>query len=194
VRTTRAPAPTSQSFSVLVHDGRAEELGAGQDRGVGLEDDVGVDPGGRRVHHRHALLHPAGDDAAVELAAEVGQLGAVVGAGGLGDVVDEVGADGQPVLAGQADGVGQVVLALGVVVADPRQRALEELRVERQDPRVDLAHLALRRRRVLLLDDRLDVAIRVADDPAVAERILDQPGQDAHGALGGLVLRGEPRQ
>ena len=59
------------------------------------------------------------------------------------DVLDEVGADGEAVLAGEADRVGEVVLALGVVVGDPRQRRDQELRVEGQDPGVDLVDLAL---------------------------------------------------
>ena len=50
-----------------------------------------------------------------------------------------VGADGEPVLAGEPDGVGEVVLALGVVVADPRQRLDQELGVEGEDAGVDLA-------------------------------------------------------
>ena len=84
---------------VLADDGGAEQLHAGQDRHVLGQHDVGVDPGGRRVHHRDALLHPAGDDPAVHLGAERGELGAVVGALGLPDVVDRVRADVQPGLA-----------------------------------------------------------------------------------------------
>ena len=129
-----------------------------------------------------------GDDPAVHLAAEVGQLGPVVGALGLHDVVDRVRADVQPGLAGELHGVGQVVLALGVVVAQPRQRLEQELGVEGEDPGVDLADLPLLGGGVLLLDDRLDVAVGVAHHPAVAERVGDDPGQDAHRPLGGLVL------
>ena len=80
-------------------------------------------------------------------------------------------ADGEAVLARDLDGVGQVELALGVVVGQPRQRADQELRVEGQDPRADLGMSRWSRRGVLLLDDRLDVALVVAQDPAVAERV-----------------------
>ena len=176
---------------VLADHGRAEELGAGQDRGVGLEDHVGLDPRRGRVHDGDAVLHPAGDDAAVELLAELGELGAVVGPLGLRDVLDEVSADGEAVLAGQAHGVGEVVLALGVVVGDPRQRRDQELGVEGEDPGVDLVDLALLGRGVLLLHDRLDVTLLVAHHAAVAERARHPAAEDAHGALGGLVLLGE---
>ena len=156
---------------VLPDDGRAEELGAGQDRHVGCEQDGGVDPGRRGVHHGHALAHPVLDDAAVELASELGQLDAVVGTLGLHHVVERERADREPRLAGQADDVGEVVLALGVVVAHARQGVDEELGVEGEDAGVDLADLALLGRGVLLLDDRLDVALGVADDPAVADGV-----------------------
>src|SRR5690606_2736143 len=68
---------------VLAHHGRAQQLGAGQDRDVLLEDHVGVDPGGGRVHHGDSVAHPPGDDATVELTTQLGELGAVVGALGL---------------------------------------------------------------------------------------------------------------
>ena len=179
---------------VLAHHRRAQQLGAGEDRDVGLEHDVGLDPRRRGVHDRDAVLHPAGDDAAVELLAELGELGPVVGSLGLRDVVDQVRTDGQAVLAGQTNGVGQVVLALGVVVADPRERRDEERGVERQDPRVDLVDLALLGRRVLLLHDRLDVTLMVANDAAVAERVRHPAAQDAHRPLRRLVLGGERPQ
>ena len=176
---------------VLGHDGRTEQLGAGQDRHVGTQHHVGVDPGGGGVHHRHAVAHPPGDDAAVELPAEDGELGAVVGALRLHDVVDRVRPDREARLAGQPDDVGQVELTLGVVVADPRQRLEQELCVEGEDPAVDLADVALVRRRILLLHDRLDVTVGVAHHPAVAERVGHHPRHDAHRALGRLVLGGE---
>ena len=179
---------------VLGDDRRAEQLHARQDRDVGVELDVGVDPGGAGVHHGDAVAHPPGHDAPVELLAHLGQLDAVVGALGLHHVVDGERADGEAVLARDLDGVGQVVLALGVVVGQPRQRADQELRVEGEDPRADLGDLALLRRGVLLLDDPLDVTLVVAEDPPVAERVGHDPAQDAHHLLGGPVVGHEPAQ
>src|SRR3546814_13184590 len=59
---------------------------------------------------------------------------------------------------------------------------------------VELGDVALERGCVLLLDDRLDVALRRTHDPAVAERVGHDAGQDADRALGGLVLLGEGAQ
>ena len=173
---------------VLGHHRGAEQLGAGEQRHVVGEHHVGVDPGGRGVHDRHAVAHPAGHDPAVHLPAQLGQLGPVVDALGLHDVVDREGADAQAVLAGDPDHVGQVELTLGVVVGQPRQRADEELGVEGQDPGVDLGDLALVGRGVLLLHDRLDVALAVAHHAAVAERVGHQAAEDADRLLGRPVL------
>ncbi|VXC06974.1 hypothetical protein NOCARDAX2BIS_400209 [Nocardioides sp. AX2bis] len=179
---------------VLGHDGRPEQLGAREQGDVGGEDHVGVDPGRPRVDDRHAGTHPALEDAAVELAPDLGQLHPVVGALGLAHVGDRVGAGVQARLAGQADQVGEVVLALGVVVAQPRQRLEEEVGVEGQDPGVDLGDLALGGRGVLLLDDRLDLAVGVAQHPAVPRRVGHPPREHAHRAVGGGVLVGEGAQ
>src|SRR5690606_21073282 len=66
--------------------GGAEQLGAGADDGVPAEGDVGVDPGGGRVHDGDALAHPPVDHAAVQLGPQPGQLRAVVHALGLPEV------------------------------------------------------------------------------------------------------------
>ena len=179
---------------VLADHGGAEQLDAGQQRHVGLEDDVGIDPRGGGVHHADPLEHPAVDDAPVHEPAQLGQLLAVVGTLGLRDVLDREGAHGQAGVTRELDRVGEVVLALGVVVADLAQRLGQELGVEGQDPGVDLPDLALVDARVLLLDDRHDVAVGVADDPAVAVRVGDDPAEDAHGTLCRLVLGGEGAQ
>ena len=179
---------------VLGHHRGAEQLGAGEQRHVVGEHHVGVDPRGGGVHHRHAVAHPAGHDAPVHLTAQLGQLGPVVDALGLHDVVDGEGADTQAVLAGDPDHVGQVELALGVVVGQPRQRADEELGVEGEDPGVDLGDLALVGRGVLLLHDRLDVALAVAHHAAVAERVGHQATEDADRLLGRPVLGHEVPQ
>ena len=61
-----------------------------------------------------------------------------------------------------ADHVGEVLLALGVVRGQPRERVAQHGGVEGVDAGVDLANRALGVGRVLVLDDR--------EDPAVASR------------------------
>ena len=147
----------------------AQELHAGKKRDVGLEDHVGIDPGARRVDDRHALAHPAVEDAPVQLRRERGQLDAVVGTLGLDHVVDAVSADRSALPVGDRDDVGEVVLTLGVVVGDAGDRVGEEGAVEGEDAAVDLADGSLLRGRVLLLDDAGDTPVAVAQDASVAE-------------------------
>ena len=165
---------------VLRHDGRPEQLHPGQDRDVRLELDVDVDPGGGGIDDRHAVLHPAGQDPVVLLLGQCRELRAVVGTFGLQHVVDRERPDGLAVLARELDGVGEVVLPLGVVVAQPRQHPVEERRVEGEDPAVDLGDRRLLRGGVLLLDDAGHLAGVVAQDPAVAVGVRHHTGQDAH--------------
>ena len=82
------------------------------------------------------------------------------------------GLDAQPAVAVNPDQVGQVVLALRVCGPDLLSAAKQRLEVESVDAAVDLADLALRRRRVLVLDDRRNRAIR-PDDAAVAVRLVE---------------------
>ncbi len=152
---------------------------------------VGVDPGGGRVDDGHAVAHPPLEDAPVHLRAERRELDPVVGALGLHHVVDRERGHGAAVLARQRDRVGEVVLALRVVVADPRQRRVEELRVERDDAAVDLADRGVLLARVVLLHDRGDTVV-VADDAPVAGGVGDHTGEHAHRDLGVAVELHEP--
>ena len=78
-----------------------------------------------------------------------------------------------PVRQRARDDVGQVVLALRVVVPE-RASHVRQLRGRRgHDAGVDLADRALARRRVLLLDDLPHRAARIAHDAAVAGRVVE---------------------
>ena len=80
-----------------------------------------VDPGGLRVDDGDAGAHQVVEHAVVEGAAALGELAAVVAAE---DVVGVVGADAAgrgPVGDQRRERVGQVLLALGVVGAEPGQ-------------------------------------------------------------------------
>jgi len=100
-----------------------------------------------------------------------------------------------------AHGVGQVELALGVLRLEPLERRPELRRLEDVDRGVDLADRQLLVARVACLDDRLQGAVAVADDPAVGACLgglerehgcrgaglamgLEQPGQQLGGDRG----------
>jgi len=106
-----------------------------------------------------------------------------------------VRADPATIAPGDLDDVGEVVLALGVVVGDPGDRVGEETSVEREDAAADLPDGGLLGGGVPLLDDRGDRRVGVAQDAAVAEGVRDLGGE--HGerpARVGEVVGDQPGQ
>jgi hypothetical protein len=86
----------------------------------------------------------------------------------------------------QRDDVGQVVLALGVVVLQLAQPVGQAGRRDGHDAGIDLADRLLLGRRVLLLDDADHVAGRIAHDAAVAGRLVQIDGEHRQAVLAGL--------
>ena len=68
----------------------------------------------------------------------------------------------------QADHVGQVVLALGIVIVYAGQPIFKPASGCRQDAGVDFMDGAFVIRRVFMLDNALHLALAVAHDPAVS--------------------------
>ncbi len=75
------------------------------------------------------------------------------------------------------DDVGQVVLALRVVVLQVAEITAQRPRIEGDETGVDLVHAPLVVGRVLVLDDARDGAALVAQHAAVARRVVDQRRQ-----------------
>ena len=129
------------------------------ERDVGLDLDVGLDPGGRRVFDRHAGEHVSQVDAVAQDTSSIGKFGPRVDTG-----LERLGGDADRDLVAvadeQADRVGEVDLALGVVRLDPVERRPELLGSEHVDRGVRLLELELRRGRVAGLDDPLEAVRR----------------------------------
>src|SRR5579875_2208468 len=187
---------------VAEHTARAD-AGAGADRGaaldvraradlrVGLGGRVHAEPGGRRVHDRHARAHPPFEQAVVVHPPGPGQLHPVVDALDLGGVGREHGADAVTVTAQDDHHVGQVLLTLRVAGRHPLDRVGEQGAVERVAAGVDLVDPALLLGGVRLLDDLGHGTGGVPDDAAVAGRVAGPGGQHGHDVAGGLVLAGQ---
>ena len=102
---------------------------------------------------------------------------------------------GVPGLAEHRHGVGQVVLALRVLGAEPPQRRREQAAAEAVDRGVHLGELELVGVGVGALDDAVDPALRVAHDPAEAPRPRRElGGEQRHRGVGLPVHGGQAGQ
>ena len=120
-------------------------------------------------------------DAGLRDRSDGGQPDAIVDAERHVGIGDLEGIDRASESAEDREHVGEVELALGVVVAHLRQRLEQEAAVEGEDPRVDLADMELSLggvARRLRLDDPLDRAVGGADDAPVPTRVLEHRGRD----------------
>ncbi len=88
---------------------------------------------------------------------------------------------------GKCDHIGQIIFAAGIPIADSRQPARERCGRRRHDAGVDLPDRALFRRRVLVLDDRRDLAVGAAHDSPIAGRVIELDGQQRKNALLGAL-------
>ena len=184
--------PTVQRAPMRV---RAAQDARGLDRGVLADRDVHVDRGALRVHDRDARELVGAVDPPLGQAGHVREVDAVV------DAEREVGIGQRAGLDGPAGGeqgrqdVGQVELALGVVLLEAAQRCEQRGAVEHVQAGVDLADRELGLGRVtggLRLDDALDVAVGAAEHAAVAARVLElHRGQRRRGP--GLLVGGDDR-
>ena len=103
---------------------------------------------------------------------------------------------------GDGDNLGQVVFALRIRIADLVEQRKQVLALDDHDPRIAEHDLALLGRRILELDDALERAIRIPDEPPVHGRIRGREAQHAdrgsgriHGTFDSLdVLRRDERR
>ena len=158
---------------------------------VCLERDPVVDPGGPWIDDRHAGEHVR----LVDPVAELGRGDRKLRAGVDAERRELVGAAprrGPPTVGDKVgDRVGEVKLALGVARIELLERRPERAGGEDVGGGVELPDLALLRRGVPVLDDRLDASVVAADDPAVRERPHRLEREDRHRGVLACVLGGE---
>ena len=174
----------------------AFEDAAGVDLHVAAADELAAHVEASRVGQAHAGLHVHVCRCQLVAPLEVGQLHRAVDAEHLGLAAGGDAAHRNAVGDRQADDVGQVVLAGGVVVGEAPQPGQQALGRRGQHPGVDLADGALRRGGVFLLHDGDDaVACRAragaaAHDAAVALRLGEVDREQAEGTGLGRLDQG----
>src|SRR5690606_1155723 len=141
----------------------------------------------RRVRQGGALHHQPLGFTPLPAALQHGQLLAVVGPHDF-QLVRRLGHFHRH-SAGDRQGnqIGQVVFALGVVVGQAGQPVCRLAARQHHDAGIAFVDLQLFRRGVLLLDDGLNPAALVTDDPSIAGRVLHQYREQSQAVVARLV-------
>ncbi len=150
---------------------RPVQLRPGMDLGILLSGHTDINPRGRWVDDRDPGPHVRLKDPVVQLPARLRELDLVVDALGLHPVGDQERASPVTVPAQDRDHIGEVLLPTRVVGGHPLQGVRQQRPVEGVHADVDLVDRPLRLGRVLVLDDRLDAAVRRPDHPPVPGRV-----------------------
>ncbi len=169
----------------------AVHLNVRQQGHVGFQGHVDADPGCCRIDDRHAGAHPRLGDPVAKVCADRSQLDPVVDPEDLVPILRDDGSDAVASVAEDGEHVGEVLLALHVVPGDRAECLPEQHRVERIHAAVDLADRALGLVGILVLDDRGDVGVVVAQHPAVTGRVVEDRSQHRGGVISFDVLRSE---
>ena len=169
--------------AVLADFGGTHEHDLGKQLDVLGNLHIGADPHLVGVDHGDAGGHVRVVDAALHDLGDLSQLDAGVDAQALGGVVGGKRKHGAAGVAADLEHVGEVELALGIVVADLSQRIEQSACVEAVEAGVALVDRRLLGRGVLLLDDALDLAVGIADDATVTGGVVQLHGEHHHGGV-----------
>lgn len=146
--------------------------------GVAADGGIGADPCLRGVEERYALCHPVGIDAVARDGGELGELRARVHTQAVAVVIAMENGDSLVRALENLEHVGQVVLALGVVVGDFADMLLKLGAIEGVAAGVAFKErLGLLGRAILLLDDAGDGAGFVELDASVAKGLGRREGE-----------------
>ena len=166
--------------AVLAHLRAAHQKRLWQKLHVALDAHVGTDPHLIGIDHGHARRQVLGVDAPLQMLRRLGQLDARVHAQALRSV--RAGKRQHRPSGATADlqHVGEVELALGVVVAHLLQSLEQRTGVEAVEAGIALADGRLLGRGVLLLHDARHAPLRIAHDAPVAEGVVRLHRQNHH--------------
>ena len=135
-----------------------------------------VDPRRLRVDDRDPVAHVLLGDPSLHATLGIGQRDPVVDADRIGRIVGDDDRCGAALVGGERDHVGEVQLP-GRGCGHASDRLAQPRELEGIRPGIHLVEGQGRLIGVGLLDDRRDPAIRPANDPAVARRVV-HPGAD----------------
>ena len=169
--------------AVLAHARGAHKHDLRQQLHVALDFHIGADPYLIGVRHGNAGGHMALVDAALHNLRHLRQLNARVHAQALGGVVGGKRQHGAASVSADLQHVGQIKLALRIIVADLGQRVKQRAGIEAIEPGIALVDGGLLGRGILLFDDALNLASLVANDASITGGVVKLHGQHHHAAL-----------
>ena len=179
--------PIAKDDVAFEYDVRVDE-----DIAPGAHAPPDVDSGG--IGKARAFTHERLGKALLVEPLERRELHTIVDAEHLFDRFRRHRADRQPVLDRAGDDIGEVVLALRVVVAQALEPAPQLSGAGGEDPGVDLDDVALLAARILFFDDAANAPARVPDNSAIPARVVHHRGNEckalAAGQRRGFVQRG----
>ena len=154
------------------------DVGEGQDLRPRSDLHVGLDDRRIRIRDPHPGAHVLGAQPPANRRDGLGEIRPVVHPEQGGRIRTRHGLDVRTRVLDQPDRVGDVLLALGVVRGETRQRRPERVGAEHVESGVELAQGEFLRRRVGRLDDARKGPVGVADDAAEATRVRGHARQD----------------
>ncbi len=171
---------------IVLDDHLAFENHVDVDQHVAANGHFTADIEARRVAQGHTQGHQATAFAHLVVALQFGQLATVVGALHFHRVVRLFGSHHQAIGHSHGDDVGQVILALGVVVRQAAHPVGQARGWQCQDTGVAFLDRSLRIVGVLVLNDGRHLALLVTHDAAIAGRIVEGHREQAQLLLVGL--------
>ena len=142
------------------------EHGIGADRHIRAEYRIEAEPGGRRIQERRPVFHRCLAETRLQHRFRLGELGTVVDAHDFFRRCHSMDAI-EAASAGASDDIGEVIFALGVVVADVVEKGKEMPAVDRDDAGIAQCNLGVDGIGVEALDDALKPAVRPKNEAAV---------------------------
>ncbi|MNI34516.1 hypothetical protein D3C73_885070 [compost metagenome] len=149
------------------------------DQHVAANRDVTANVETSRVTQRHTLSHQTTTGAQLIMPFQFGKLLAIVGALHFHGVVRLLGGHHQTIAHGHGNDVGQVVLALGVVIGETAHPVAKTGKRQRQNAGIAFGDFALGFIGIFLLDNGRDLALHITNNAAVTGRVIQLYGQQA---------------
>ena len=176
---------TAGKAAFAAHGGAAADLDITVDDGVLAENAVRCDQGSFGSQQGNPFEHQLTVVAELEGGMGLGQLDPGIDAKDIKGLVVREFVHCSSLAVGNGDDIGQINLALAIVVSNLAKRREQELAVDQVNARIDFLYLSLFFGGVFFFDNGRYRALGITEYAAVAKGLVEQGG---HQGQGGLLL------